>query len=313
MKKDNLISVGIVINRNTNLDLIKNLHNKLDNNYNYFEIILLEYYGIRKIDELLSNFTNIRVLELSKKVDFEVMHTALIENCIGDNLAILDLKHDSIENLMNMLDKIEKYDIVIGKRTKKIQTFFESVTSKIFYKIINLYIDTNIDSMYSDFFVINRKVINFITKNKDKVKFLKLLTFNNGFSKYEYDYTPLCKKSNKRSFFGNINFTIDILVNYSHRLIRSATIISLFMAVFNLLYAFYVLNIFIFKHSVAEGWVSSSLYSALSNFALFTILAVIGEYVRVILKNQRDTPLYEIVNERSSIALFSDTKNVDKE
>ena len=164
----------------------------------------------------LRNLNNIRIIELSSYVDIEIAHTTLIENCIGDYCAIIDLTHDSLKDLENMLKKAEDYDVVIGKREKKVQSFFESLTSKIFYKTISLFTGIKIDSMYSDFFIINRKVINFITKNEDRVKFLKLLKFNNGFSKYEYTYMPLGKKFTNRTFFENINFTIDIIVSHSH-------------------------------------------------------------------------------------------------
>ena len=167
--------------------------------------------------------------------------------------------------------------------------------------------------MYSDFFVINRKVINFITKNEDRVKFLKLLKFNNGFSKYEYSYMPLGKKSNKRTFFENINFTIDVLVNYSHRLIRMATILSLSTAMINLFYIVYIFGIYLFKDNVAQGWTSSNIYNSTIYFVLFLVLAVIGEYVRMIMQNQKNSPMYEITDEKSSVALFSDKKNIDKE
>lgn len=314
LRKDSFVSLGLLLNNQTSIENIKQLHSLLNSKYNYFEIILLNYkVDTKDYSKLLKELNNIRIIELSSYVDIEVAHSAIIENCIGDYCAIIDLSHDSLEDLGNMLEKAEDYDVVIGKREKKVQTFFESILSKIFYKTIFLFTGIKIDSMYSDFFVINRKVINFITKNKDRVKFLKLLKFNNGFSKYEYSYMPLGKKSNQRTFMGNINFTIDILVNYSHRLIRMATILSLSIALVNMFYVFYVFGIYFFKDNVAEGWASSNIYNSVTYFVLFLVLAVIGEHIRMIIQNQKNTPMYEIIDEKSSVALFSDKKNIDKE
>ena len=314
MKKDNFISIGIVLNKEVEINLIEKLHSLLNDKYNYFEIILLNYeVNTSNYSTLLKKLNNIRILELSSYIDIEISHTTLIENCIGDYCAIIDLSHDSLEDLEKMLEFAEDYDVVVGKREKKVQSFFESVSSKIFYKTISLFTGIKIDSMYSDFFIINRKVINFITKNEDRVKFLKLLQFNNGFTKYEYSYMPLGKKSNQRTFLGNINFTIDVLVNYSHRLIRMATILSLSTSIFNLFYIVYIFGIYLFKDNVAQGWTSSNIYNSTIYFVLFLVLAVIGEYVRMIIQNQRNTPFYEIIDEKSSVALFSDKKNIDKE
>lgn len=313
-KKDNFVSIGLLLNNETTIENIKQLHNLLNDKYNYFEIILVNYeLDVSEYTNLLKSHTNLRIIELSSYVDIEVAHSTLIENCIGDYCAIIDLTHDSLEDLEKILEYAEDYDVVVGKREKKVQSFFESITSKIFYKTISIFTGIKINSMYSDFFVINRKVINFITKNEDRVKFLKLLKFNNGFSKYEYSYMPLGRKSNKRTFFENVNFTIDVLVNYSHRLIRLATILSLSTAMINLFYIVYIFGIYLFKDDVAEGWTSSNIYNSTIYFVLFLVLAVVGEYVRMIIQNQKNTPMYEIVDEKSSVALFSDKKNIDKE
>ena len=314
MKKDNFVSIGIVLNQGIEIEKIEQLHKMLYEKYNYFEIILLSY----EIDNedcltLLKSLNNIRILELSFYDDIEVAHTTLIENCIGDYCAILDLSHDSIEDLNCILDKSVSYDVVIGTREKKVQSFFQSITSKIFYKTISLFTGIKINSMYSDFFVINRKVINFITKNEDRIKFLKLLKFNNGFSKYEYTYLPIGEKSTGRTFLENINFTINVLVNYSHRLIRVGTLLSLGTSLSNLLYVFYVLGVYLFKDNVIEGWTSSNIYSSIMYFVLFLVLAILGEYIRIIVENQKKTSMYEIVDEKSSVVLFSDKKNIDKE
>lgn len=155
MKKDNFISLGIVLNEKIGLKQIQELHSMLYDKYNYFEIILLNYeIDINDYLTLLKELNNIRILELPSYVDIEIVHTALIENCIGDYCAIIDLAHDPIEDLLSMLERVESYDVVVGKRERKIQSFFESITSKIFYKAISLFTGIKIDSMYSDFFII---------------------------------------------------------------------------------------------------------------------------------------------------------------
>lgn len=203
MKKDNFISVGIVLHEEITINQIKDLHKLLYENYNYFEIILLNYklsISDKEYNDLLKVLKNMRIIKLSSYVDIEIAHTTLIENCIGDSCVIIDLSHDGLAELENMLKYSEEYDVVVGKREMKVQSFFESIISKLFYKIISIFTGIKINSMYSDFFIINRKVMNFIIKNEDRVKFLKFLKFNNGFSKYEYSYMPLGKKINKELF-----------------------------------------------------------------------------------------------------------------
>ena len=161
-KKDNFVSIGLLLNNETKIQDIKRLHKLLNNRYNYFEIILLNYeIDIKDYSNLLKELNNIRIIELSTYVDIEVVHSTLIENCIGDYCAIIDLSHDSLEDLEKMLEHAEDYDVVVGKREKKVQSFLESITSKLFYKTISLFTGIKIDSMYSDFFVINRAACKF--------------------------------------------------------------------------------------------------------------------------------------------------------
>lgn len=317
IKKDNLISVGFIITENSDnrfiLEKLTQLHNILVTQYNHFEIIIVDNGENSHVAKIQKQLTNIRLITLQFDVDMEISNSVLVENCIGDYLCLLDIEHDPIDKIIEMLLSAEDCDVIIGKRIKKVQTIFDRLTSRLFYAAINALTDIEIDSAYSDFFVINRKVINAITKNTDKVKFLKLIKLSSGFVKKEFEYMPIGKKSYQRSILYNINYTIDIIVNHSHKLIRIATILSLFTALFNMMYAFYVISVFIFKTHVAEGWTSMQLYDSFINFVLFLVLAILGEYIRMILLHQKDNPSYEIANESNSVALFSDRKNVEME
>ena len=124
-KKDNFVSIGLLLNNETKIQDIKRLHSLLNNKYNYFEIILLNYeIDTKDFNSLLKELNNIRIIELSSYVDIEVAHSTLIENCIGDYCAIIDLSHDSLEDLEKILEYAENYDVVVGKREKKSSIFF---------------------------------------------------------------------------------------------------------------------------------------------------------------------------------------------
>lgn len=314
MKSDNFLTLGIVFNGQMEIEKLEQTHKFLSENYNYFEILLLTTEkDAELLSVLLKKLNNIRVIILSNYADIELANSVIIENCIGQYCAIFNPIEENLEDLASILEKCQDYDIVIGKRQKKIQNIFEKITSKIFYKAVSLFTAIKLDSYYSNFFVINRKVINFISKNQERVKFVRLLALNNNFTKFEYLYEPQAKNSYKRSFTQNINFTIDLIITYSHKLIRMATLLSLFASLLNLFYIFYILIIFIFKRNIAQGWLSSSMYASSMNFALFMILAIFGEYIRVIILNQKNSPLYEISDEKSSLALIINEKNVDKD
>ena len=55
MKKDNFISIGIVLNNKIEVKQIEELHGLLYDKYNYFEIVLLDYELNTDISSQLSN------------------------------------------------------------------------------------------------------------------------------------------------------------------------------------------------------------------------------------------------------------------
>jgi hypothetical protein len=62
-----------------------------------------------------------------------------------------------------------------------------------------------------------------------------------------------------------------------------------------------VVSVNIFKARVAEGWTTSSLQNAVMFFFLFLILAVLSEYIGVILREVRARHLYIVEKEHTSV------------
>ena len=118
-----------------------------------------------------------------------------------------------------------KYDVVIGKCIKKQHSIFDLFFSNLFYSLISSLVGVKIDKKFSDYISLNRRVINFIINRQEKVKYLKLSVLKERFSIFEFDYSPIGKKSFKRSLLSNVNFSIDVLVSFSDKLIRIATVL----------------------------------------------------------------------------------------
>lgn len=238
------------------------------------------------------------------------MNAVLIENAIGDYVALFSPQAQSCDDLMAMLKFAPFYDVVIGKRNKKIQGFLNTIFSKLFYKLVALLTHIKIDSIYDDFLVINRKVVNFLINQNERIKFIRLIALNSNFNVKEFSYTPI-GKSKTRSFVANVNFAIDLIISNSFKLLRIASISAFSMALFNLLYIFYVFLIYIFKDFVIAGWASSNLYNSIIYGILFLILGVVCEYIRIVLINQNQNKDYEIIDEKISTALLFN-KNIEE-
>lgn len=234
-----------------------------------------------------------------------------LQNCIGDYLLFVDLQAQSVKDCIEILKIAPTHDIIIGTRLDKKQNLFEKIFSRAFYASLRILGDfTKCKYNYSDFCVLNRKVINSLLSAQTQIKLLRLVQFDEAFSKYEYPFTPLAKSTNK-GFLHNLNLGIDYITQYSFKLLRIGTILCLLMAFCNFCYGIFVGVSFLIKPYIEEGWTSSSLYAVSVNFVIFLMLCILGEYLRVILLGMRKERLYEVIDEKSNLELYITEKNVE--
>ena len=325
-----LFSIAI-LNQSITISTLQNLIRSLKVHYTYFEVILinpmfkvispppLKYNDFINFSQL-HNQTNLleqpqlqfaphlRILDV-KAIDSSMYYYVFLQNCIGDYLLFMDLETQSIKDCLALLQKTPNYDIVVGVRTTKKQSLIQTMVSKAFYLIMQLCAKDEIQPTYSDFCVINRKVIHFLLKQDENIKLLRFITFDPSFKKYEYLFTPL-KPDKPKKFLDAINLGIDIVFQNSYKLLRLATVTSLSMAVVNFLYMFYILLAFLQTPNIESGWTSNSLYMTLMQSCLFLTLAIFGEYMRAILLHFKRKDAYQIIDETSNITLHTNQKNI---
>ncbi|WGK69811.1 hypothetical protein P0082_02815 [Candidatus Haliotispira prima] len=315
MENDDFVSIGIVLSNDFNLELIELLHDAMSKEYHFFEIMLLKQNTIiSDCLDLLNKVNNVRVLEVFSSVDIEVAYTVLLENSIGDYLVLMDMKYNRIDDLLNILSERKSYDMIIGERKRETFSNFEIATFKIIKIIILMITNIKIDNFLSNsnFFVVNRKVINWIIKSQSNMSILFLKKSNDSFRIHRYTYSSFGKINKRRAFWQNINFAINIIGNYSNRLIRIGTMLSLIVAIANLFYMFYALALFIFKADIVSGWTSINLYNSAMNFVLFLVVGIFGEYIRISFQSRKNNNLcYEVLDEKGSVVLLSNKKNID--
>ncbi|MDY5184592.1 glycosyl transferase [Helicobacter trogontum] len=330
-----LISVAI-LNKNIDCIVLQNLHDTLATQFKYFEILLINpsfvHLESKKTNVVCSSksppppqkdlllhlepnlpdsenrtLSNLRIIS-ARMLSEEVKYLVFLQNCIGDYILFMDLEQNSIQDSQTMLTQARLYDVVVGSRITKHQGIIDKFFSYIFYKLISMCGSMSIKHSYSEFCVFNRKTIHYLLNQDESIKLLSLVQFDESFSKYEHRFIPL-KKSNKK-FLQSLNLGIDIIFQGSHRLLRAASILSIFVAFFNLVYGIYIFLSFMFRSHIEGGWTSSSMYMAGMNFCLFLVLCIMSEYIRSILLHVKKHNLYDIVDEKSSLDLDFKELNV---
>lgn len=78
------------------------------------------------------------------------------------------------------------------------------------------------------------------------------------------------------------------------------------LAALSVMYFAYVVAVYLLKPNVAPGWTTESLVLAVMFGAIALILATLGLYLTRVLSENRDRPLYFVLEERSSMPSLED-------
>jgi dolichol-phosphate mannosyltransferase len=221
----------------------------------------------------------------------------------------MDLNTDPPHLIPNMVEKSANgVDVVIAEVVKGHQkTILYTFFSKAFYCINNLVSKHKIDLNWSNFVCFSRKTVKSILQIKDRVRYLKYLQTDIGYTRetIRYDQINRDGRWKSKSFWNRFFFAIETLVSNSERLIRVATSLSLLSSIVSIGYLFYALAVKLFRTEVAEGWASTSIVLSVMFAVMFFILFIIGEYIALVYKETRKGPLYHVADEFNSSVLFA--------
>jgi glycosyltransferase involved in cell wall biosynthesis len=317
-----LISVATIIHNDADIVLhyLEETSGVLDENFKHYEILLVDNgstdNSVALVKEVIGRYNSIRLLILSKENDGEIAFTAALENSIGDYVVLIDIRTDPPQMIPEMVDRCALgYDYVIAKRaTGKEDPFFYRILSWLFHKCINFFTHQKLEMDWSNYVCFSRRLVNAIIQIKDRVRYLKYLKTEVGFSHQAVPYNPKprAEKKQTRTFWKRLSWSMETIVSNTDRLIRIATLLAFITSLANFLFIFYALGVKLFMSGVAKGWTSTSIIIATMFGVLFLILSIFGEYISVVYKETKKGPLYHIADEVTGSLMFDkfDQKNV---
>jgi dolichol-phosphate mannosyltransferase len=319
MNNDLIVSVGTIIQNDT--EVLENFIDETstilaNSNYNY-EIVLVDNCSTddsqAEIKKLQRKFKNIRLIVLSKQYDEEQAKTAILDNCIGDFVVLMDINSDPPKLILNLVEKaLNGYDLVIGERNnRKDDSFLQRNWAGVFYKISEKLTGYCINPNYSDYICMSRKMVNSLVQIRDRSRYLKYLMLEVGYKHTTVKFDKIQRTNNrkKRSFLDTFGFAFEILITNSDKLLRWSSLVGFSISLLNLFYMFYIFFIALFKEDVAAGWVSSSLVNSTMFFFLFLLLSIVSVYISSVLKETKKGSLYYISEETTSSVIY---KEIDK-
>lgn len=292
----------------------------LDAHFAHYEFILVDDGSrdrtVEEVSALLEDRPGIRLISLSRRFGQEIAIAAGLDSVIGDFVVVMLPDADPPGLIPEMVERARQgVGVVFGVReSREGQSIFLRAGTAAFYWFANRVLRLELPKDATHFRVMSRQAVNAITQIRDRSRYLRTLMTYVGYSNQSVAYQPLQRRTPPRTkgMLEALRLAIDIIVTNSPQPLRLVSVLGLGVSFLNVLYAGYIVAVYLLKEDVAEGWVTQSMQLAVMFFFLFLLLTVLCEYIGRLLDDVKNRPLYYVVEERSSTVLIPDQnrKNV---
>lgn len=246
---------------------------------------------------------NIRLISFSRNYGHEIASTAGFDYATGDYVILMDsdLQHPP-EFIPKLLKKAaEGYDVVCAARlSRKQQTYFKRITAKIFYRFSRKMTGFDMRADRGNFRLLSRRVVDSLKKMKENNRHLIMMFAYVGFktTTIPYHCPPRKAGRSKYNLKKLINLSLDSIISFSARPLRTMSVLSIFISAVTMLYAGFILIEKLFTHQQLADGIASIIFLTSGLFSiLFLFLAIISEYISRILIETKNRPLYYVKHE----------------
>lgn len=309
--------VYVVRNQESHLErILENAIAQLDSLVCDYELIVVDNastdQSISTLRRLVGreSFPNVQVYALIKEVDTDTASWVGLENALGDFIAVLDPMKDDISFLPQMLDQTaEGAEVVFAANMEKPrQGFIYDTAHAVFNRLYKAFNGIHLENEAPQYRLLSKRVVNFILQHPQPALTYRHLPATGGFPRSNMEYSSQPQVHQAKRMSESLHRGVRLLISTTNAPMRIVTFLSLFGAVANLVYSFYVVIIGIFKTNVAPGWISLSLQQSGMFFLISLVLLVLGEYILHVASASTEGPLYHVGQEFTSSRMTRNEK-----
>ena len=267
-----------------------------------FEIILVNdacpQGSWEHIQALALQEPRVKGINLSRNFGQHYAITAGLDHAQGDWVVVMDCDlQDKPEEIAKLYAKArEGYDIVFGQRVERQDSFLKKLTSRLFYRVLEYFTDTEHDKTIANFGIFSHQVIETVNRFREQNRsfplFVKIAGFKRTQIPVEHDDRLYGKSS--YNFAKLVNLAIDSIVAHSNKPLRLFIQFGFFIALGSMGYALWLVLSYFLYGDIAEGWTSLMVSMFFMFGLLFGILGILGLYIGKIFDEVKGRPLYII-------------------
>ena len=249
------------------------------------------------LNELSVQYPNTKVLALSRNFGHQIAVTAGMDAADGNAVVVIDADlQDPPEIIPKMVERwLTGVDVVYAVRaSREGESRFKLFSAKLFYWLIGAVSETEIPHDTGDFRLMDRKVVEALSKMPEKARFVRGMVAWIG-----YNQEPIFYNRNAR-FAGEtkyplkkmIKFAIDGILSFSTAPLKLATLFGCFISLFSFIGIFYSIVMRLFGSQWVPGWTLMFICILFLGGVQMIFLGLLGEYVGRIYAESKNRPLY---------------------
>ncbi len=241
---------------------------------------------------------NVYLVELSRNFGKDQALQAGIEFAEGDAVITMDADLQHPPELIKEMIKLweEDYDIVYAFREKANPhaKMLQKISSRLFYKFINLLSDINMEDGVSDYRLIDKKVITQLKQIKEYDVFFRGMIKWIGYKQIGIPFSPAARMSGEASYsvFKLFKLALNSTISFSVRPLYAATFLGLLFSILSLLYIPYILISYFLGYIRISGWASLIATVAFFGGLQLFVLGIIGMYFGKLFIQTKQRPNY---------------------
>ncbi len=276
----------------------------LSGHWRFFEIVLIDSCVAPSpgIQAFLQEYSNIRyyIIDSDSSPDIDIL--AGLDTTIGDFVVTMRLGIDPPRMIPELIEKACRIDApLLGVVATDQDPLPYSLLSQAFYTYCRKTMGLNLIKGYSNFQVLNRRIVNALINLKERKRDLRYFLCSSGQSPETFVYTPLAK-AKRPSLFSRLGRSLDLLFSNSAHPLRAISWIGVAASCISLMYLVYTCLVYALLPRTAPGWTTLSLILSVMFFCFFLIIAAFSEYIGRMFTQLQGRPQYTVVRELASSA-----------
>ncbi len=275
---------------------------KLDKDRYDYEIIFVNDGSKDRTLELLMSMASqdarIKYISFSRNFGKEAAMLAALEHAKGDCAVILDADLQHPPKLIHEMLELHHsgYDQVIAKRSRRGESRRTTLFARIYYKLVNRFIDVEMVDGAGDFRLLSRAAIDAVISMKETNRFSKGLFSWIGFNQtyLEYENQQRVSGETKWSFKSLLRYGIDGILSFNVQPLRVCVYMGSVLLLLGIAYLVYLFVQILQCGIDVPGYFTTVLMITIFSGVQLISLGIIGEYVGRIYAEVKNRPAYLI-------------------